>query len=694
MKKNVKNKILAFSMASAMIVPNVAVVFAEAPKAGLASVAKEVKTYSYKINLIDNETNQKIADGDLTFNATGDQTYDITPILSHYGVELADINGYKGIDAANFPFTVNPDGAANVKDIYVSTKKEEVKTYSYKINLIDNETNQKIADGDLTFNATGDQTYDITPILNHYGVELADIDGYNGVDAANFPFTVNEDGAANVKDIYVSTKNEEVKTYSYKINLIDNKTNQKLADGDLVFNAAGDQTYDITPILSHYGVELADINNYKGIDAANFPFTVNEDGAANVKDIYVSAKKEEVKTYSYKINLIDSKTNQKLADGDLVFNAAGDQTYDITPVLKHYGVKLADLDAYKGVDAANFPFTVNEDGAANVKDIYVTADTQYTTTLSVTFITSDDTVVGEKTFEKTTDNDADVVFGLGTDITLPEGYHWVDYNDQIKDVTLPAGSTGGHYMYVSANDEEVKTYSYKINLIDNETNQKLADGELVFDAAGDQTYDITPILNHYGVELADIDGYNGVDAANFPFTVNEDGAANVKDIYVSTKNEEVKTYSYKINLIDNETNQKLADGELVFNAAGDQTYDITPILKHYGVKLADLDAYKDVDAANFPFTVNEDGVANVKDIYVEQDDVAPTPTEDPKKDDTKKDDPKKEETKKDDPKKEETKKPSKTADTADTSDVAAYAIPLVMSMVAISAIVVGKKKLS
>ena len=85
MKKNVKNKILAFSMASAMIVPNVAVVFAEAPKAGLASVAKEVKTYSYKINLIDNETNQKIADGDLPFNATGDQTYDITPILNHYG---------------------------------------------------------------------------------------------------------------------------------------------------------------------------------------------------------------------------------------------------------------------------------------------------------------------------------------------------------------------------------------------------------------------------------------------------------------------------------------------------------------------------------------------------------------------------------------------------------------------------------
>ena len=66
-------------------------------------------------------------------------------------------------------------------------------------------------------------------------------------------------------------------------------------------------------------------------------------------------------------------------------------------------------------------------------------------------------------------------------------------------------------------------------------------------------------------------------------------------------------------------------------------------------------------------------------VIVEKDAVTPTPTEDPKKDDTKK---------------EETKKPSKTADTADTSDVAAYAIPLVMSMVAISAIVVGRKKLS
>ena len=520
MKKNVKNKILAFSMASAMIVPNVAVVFAEAPKAGLATVAKEttdVATYPVKLTIV-TDTGERIPLDGVKLPA-GQQTYDISGMLNIGGWELdRSVKFYAGFnyDATKFPINVSTEYTTEV-EVFVTAKKEEVKTYNYKINLIDYETNQKVADGDLTFNAAGKQTYDITPVLNHYGVKLADID------------------------------------------------------------------------------------NYKGVDAASFPFTVNEDGVANVVDIFVSAKKEEVKTYSYKINLIDNETNQKLADGELVFNAAGDQTYDITPVLKHYGVKLADIDNYKGVDAASFPFTVYEDGVANVKDIFVTADTQYTTTLSVTFITSDDTVVGEKTFEKTTDNDDDVVFGLGTDITLPEGYHWVDHNDQVKDVTLPAGATGGHYMYVE--QDETKTV---LNVT-----FETKDGEVV-----------------------------GTTSAAKDFTVDEEG---------------VKVATFVV-------------GE---DFALPEGY-------HFA---------EDVDQVN-EITVN--GLVGGHTVIVEKDaEPAPTPSEDPKKDDTKKEDPKK-----DDTKKEETKKASKTADTADTSDVAAYAIPLVMSMVAISAIVIGKKKLS
>ena len=528
MNKNIKNKVLAFTMASAMIVPNVAVVFAEAPKAGLATVSK---------------------------NATD----------------------------------------------------EKAKTYSYKFKLLDNETGEEVASGDLPFTAAGDQTFDITPILSHYGVELADIPAYKDVDAAKFPFTVYEDGVGNAKDIFVTTKKEEAKTYSYKINLIDNETNENVASGDLSFNAAGDQTYDISSVLKHYGVELADIPAYKDVDATKFPFTVYEDGEGNTKDIFVSTKKEEAKTYSYKINLIDNETNEKVASGDLSFNAAGDQTYDISSVLKHYGVKLANLDAYKDVDATKFPFTVYEDGEGNTKDIFVTADTQRTTTLHINFITTDGTNVGEQTIEKTTDNDDDVVFGLGTDIILPAGYHWVDYNDQIKDVTLQAGFTGGHDMYVEQDETQtVLNVTFETK-----------DGEVV-----------------------------GTTSAAKDFTVDEEG---------------VKVANFVVG----------------------EDFDL-PEGYHFA---------EDVDQVK---TITVNGTVGGHTVIVEKDEEpAPTPSEDPK-DDGKKDDttttpaP----TATADAKKEEVKKASKTANTADSSNVAAYAIPLAMSMIAIGAIVVGKKKLS
>ena len=70
MNKNIKNKVLAFTMASAMIVPNVAVVFAEAPKAGLATVSKNADKinsvdvgegqYAYTLKLCDSDNNDKI----------------------------------------------------------------------------------------------------------------------------------------------------------------------------------------------------------------------------------------------------------------------------------------------------------------------------------------------------------------------------------------------------------------------------------------------------------------------------------------------------------------------------------------------------------------------------------------------------------------------------------------------------------
>lgn len=226
------------------------------------------------------------------------------------------------------------------------------------------------------------------------------------------------------------------------------------------------------------------------------------------------------------------------------------------------------------------------------------------TTLHVNFETVDGTVVGEKTFEKTSTDEEDVVFALGDDIVLPEGYHWVDYNDQIKNVTLPAGATGGHYMYVE--QDETKTV---LNVT-----FETKDGEVV-----------------------------GTTSAAKEFTIDEEGV-------------------------------KVADFVVGEDFALPEGYH-----------LADADQQ----------TIRVNGLVGGTVVVVEKDaEPAPAPSENPKKDDTKKDDTKKDDTKKEETKKEETKKASKTADTSDTSDVAAYAIPLVMSMVAISAIVVGRKKLS
>ena len=626
MKKNIKNKVLAFTMASAMIVPNVAVVFAEAPKAGLAKASKvatdEKQTFKFTFRITNTETGEVIpAEIDLE---AGQQTVDISGWLNLINAELSRDISYYGdfdYDATKFPVTVYEDGQGNVTDVYVTPKKaEEAKTYKYTFRITNTETGEVIP-ADIDLKEAGQQTVDISGWLNLMNAELSRDISYYGdfdYDATKFPVTVYEDGQGNVTDVYVTPKKaEEAKTYKYTFRIHNTETDEVIpGEMDL---PAGQQTVDISGWLNIGNLELSkDVDYYSefNYDATKFPVTVNEDGIANVVDIYASPKKaEEVKTYNYTINLIDEATNKKVADGELTFNAAGDQTFDITPILSHYGLKLANLDAYNDVDATKFPFTVYEDGEGNVKDIYVTEDISNTTTLHVTFATVDGTIVDENTFEKTTENDDDVVFGLGTDITLPAGYHWVDYNDQIKDVTLPAGATGGHYMYVEQDETQtVLNVTFETK-----------DGEVV-----------------------------GTTSAAKEFTIDDEG---------------VKVATFVVG----------------------EDFDL-PEGYHYA---------EDVDQVS---TITVNGTVGGHTVIVEKDEEpAPTPSEDPKKDDDNKQDTTPTATPEatatpaatatPEAKKEEVKS-SKTANTADSSNIAAYAIPLAMSMIAIGAIVVSKKKLS
>ena len=610
MKKNVKNKILVFSMASAMIVPNVAVVFAEAPKAGLATVAKEAsKTKIIYVSYIDEETKMPFANGIEQVEVPADATSINTSLLKNVPA------GYETCETGDLP--LNGSDCININIRKKTTKK-------IFVSYIDEETKMPFANGIEQVEVATDATTFSTSLLKNVP------EGYELCETGDVYFGDND--TLNVK---VRKKAEEKKTINVTYYYVDEKGENISCGTDSIKLDASATTFNTSALKNvPEGYELCETgDHYFGEnDAANIEVRKK---AAEKKIIYVS--------------YIDEETKMPFANGIEQVEVAADATTFNTSALKNVpeGYELCETgDHYFGendtinievrkkaaqtrtvyvhyIDAeTKIPFEnaiekieiPADEIHVNTKDLkeipagyepVVTGDLDFyntddvnvelrkiekVTTLHVNFETVDGTVVGEKTFEKTSTDEEDVVFALDDDIVLPEGYHWVDYNDQIKNVTLPAGATGGHCMFVEQDETKaVLTVTFETK-----------DGETV-----------------------------GTTSVAKEFAVDENG-----------------------------------DKVTTFVLGKDFTLP---------------EGYHLADSVDQVTEITMPGTVGGHTVIVEKDAVAPTPTEDPKKDDTKK---------------EETKKPSKTADTADTSDVAAYAIPLVMSMVAISAIVVGRKKLS
>ena len=625
MKKNVKNKILAFSMASAMIVPNVAVVFAEAPKAGLATVAKEAsKTKKIYVSYLDEETNMPFANGIETIEVPADATTFSTSLLKNVP------EGYELCETGDVYFGNNDTPSVKVRKKAVEKKK-------IYVSYIDEKTNMSFENGIETIEVPVDATTFSTSLLKNVP------EGYELCETGDVYFGDND--TLNVK---VREKAEEKKTINVTYYYVDEKGENISCGTDSIKLDASATTFSNTTLTNvPEGYEICRIGDEWVGNTANGGFVNIEvrKKASEKKIIYVS--------------YIDEETKMPFANGIEQVEVAADATTFNTSALKNVpeGYELCEIgDHYFGendtinievrkkaaqtrtvyvhyIDAeTKIPFEnaiekieipadeihVNTSDLKEIPagyepvvtgdlDFYNTDDVnvelrkiEKVTTLHITFETVDGTVVGEKTFEKTSTDEEEVVFTLGDDIVLPEGYHFVN-NGQIDYRKIKAGQTAATVMFVE--QDETKTV---LNVT-----FETKDGEVV-----------------------------GTTSAAKDFTVDEEG---------------VKVATFVV-------------GE---DFALPEGY-------HFA---------EDVDQVN-EITVN--GLVGGHTVIVEKDaEPAPTPSEDPKKDDTKKEDPKK-----DDTKKEETKKPSKTADTADTSDVAAYAIPLVMSMVAISAIVVGRKKLS
>ena len=562
MKKNVKNKILAFSMASAMIVPNVAVVFAEAPKAGSAKTAEkasETKTVHVTYYYTDDKgVEQNAGMTSITVDAS-------TTVV---GTELLKNGVPEGYEICR---TGDEYIGESTGDSYlmIEVRPVEKKTINVTYYYTDAEGKKVPCGTDsvkLDASATTFSNTTLTNVPEGYEICRTGDEWIGNVEDGGF------------YEIEVRQKAVEKKTINVTYYYVDEKGENHSCGTDSVKIDASATTFN-TSVLKNVpeGYEICRTGDeYVGklMDSAN---------------IEVRKKAVEKKTINVTYYYVDEKGENHPCGTDSVKLDASATTFNnttLTNVPEGYEICRTG-DEWVGDTA--------DGGFVNIEVRKI----EKVTTLHVNFETVDGTVVGEKTFEKTSTDEEDVVFALGDDIVLPEGYHWVDYNDQIKNVTLPAGATGGHYMYVE--QDETKTV---LNVT-----FETKDGEVV-----------------------------GTTSAAKEFTIDEEGV-------------------------------KVADFVVGEDFALPEGYH-----------LADADQQ----------TIRVNGLVGGTVVVVEKDaEPAPAPSENPKKDDTKKDDTKKEETKK-----EETKKASKTADTSDTSDVAAYAIPLVMSMVAISAIVVGRKKLS
>ena len=540
MKKNVKNKILAFSMASAMIVPNVAVVFAEAPKAGLATVAKEAsETKIIFVSYLEGAEWKASEQVKVPVDATSINTSLLKNVPA----------GYETCETGDLP--LNGSDCININIRKKTTKK-------IFVSYIDEKTNMSFENGIETIEVPVDATTFSTSLLKNVP------EGYKLCETGDVYFGDND--TLNVK---VRKKAEEKKTIIY-VSYIDEETKMPFANGIEQVEVAADATTFNTSALKNVP------EGYELCETGDRYFGEND-------TINIEVRKKAAQTRTVYVHYIDAETKIPFENAIEKIEIPADEIHVNTKDLKEIPA------GYEPVVTGDLDFYNTDDVNVELRKI------EKVTTLHVNFETVDGTVVGEKTFEKTSTDEENVVFALGDDIVLPEGYHWVDYNDQIKNVTLPAGATGGHCMFVEQDETKaVLTVTFETK-----------DGETV-----------------------------GTTSVAKEFAVDENG-----------------------------------DKVTTFVLGKDFTLP---------------EGYHLADSVDQVTEITMPGTVGGHTVIVEKDAVAPTPTEDPKKDDTKKDD----------TKKEETKKPSKTADTADTSDVAAYAIPLVMSMVAISAIVVGRKKLS
>ena len=124
--------------------------------------------------------------------------------------------------------------------------------------------------------------------------------------------------------------------------------------------------------------------------------------------------------------------------------------------------------------------------------------------LHITFETPNGEVVTTETVTAEGADGEDAVFRLGVDFNLPTGYKLSNDRDQVTEITIPFGSTGGHTMVVEKGD---LSSIVKIQFVDAENNDEvIAGGDYFVDGDGDgifHTREITEWVPE-GYELQEV----------------------------------------------------------------------------------------------------------------------------------------------------------------------------------------------
>ena len=124
--------------------------------------------------------------------------------------------------------------------------------------------------------------------------------------------------------------------------------------------------------------------------------------------------------------------------------------------------------------------------------------------LHITFETPNGEVVTTETVTAEGADGEDAVFRLGVDFNLPTGYKLSNDRNQVTEITIPFGSTGGHTMVVEKGD---LSSIVKIQFVDAENNDEVVAGRDYFvDGDGDgifHTREITEWVPE-GYELQEV----------------------------------------------------------------------------------------------------------------------------------------------------------------------------------------------